>query len=210
MYVGSRDNWIDVIKSWASQAWNSTISSLSMGAIPQERYIIDYVTLDVDELAFEKQMFANSDDVTLTEPRTELMSEPSEIDYNNLKLNAQAKRARLKFIPQQWIMRSHGDVRMRLGRKFKITGNRIPEQANNYILWSTGTTYNIGDKVKRSVGGVYYVYQSIKDGDGNPPETSPIYWANLNESVCQQVVHTIDSSGYTMSVTGVRKFVFSE
>ena len=62
MYVGSRDNWMDVIKSWASQAWNSTVSSLTGNNVPVERYVIDYVTLDIDELAFEKQMFANSDD----------------------------------------------------------------------------------------------------------------------------------------------------
>jgi hypothetical protein len=210
MYVAVRDNWMDTIKSWASQVWNSSLASLFQGAIPQERYIIDYVTLDIDELAFEKQMFANSDNTTISEPRTEFMSEPNEIDYDNLKLNAQAKKARKKFIPQQWVIKSQGDVRMRLGKKFKITGSRIPEQANNYILWSTGTTYNIGDKVKRSVGGVYYVYQAIKSGSGNTPETSPVYWMNLNESICQQVSHNIDSSGYTMTVTGVRKFVYSE
>ena len=51
-------------------------------------------TLDIDELAFEKQMFANSDDVTVTEPRTELMSEPNEIDYNNLKIKCKGKKGK--------------------------------------------------------------------------------------------------------------------
>jgi hypothetical protein len=219
MYIGSRDNWKDVIQSWASQAWASTLSNLSANNIPLERFVIEYVTLDIDELAFEKQMFANSDDVTLTEPRTELMSEPNEIDYNNLKLNAKAKKARKKFIPQQWYIRSHGDVRMRLGKKFKITGKRVPDNPDLYELWyPTGltpsggsTNYAIGTKVKRNVGGVDSVYQSIKyPNQAKIPESQPTYWINLNESVCQQVVHTIDSSGYTMSVTGVRKFVYSE
>jgi hypothetical protein len=213
MYVGSRDNWMDTIKSWASQAWNSTISSLSLGAIPQERYVIDYVTLDIDELAFEKQLFTNSDDVTLSEPRTELMSEPNEIDYDNLKLNAKAKKARKEFVPQQWHIRSHGDVRMRLGKKFKITGKRVPENPDLYSTWyptGSNTNYAIGTKVKRTVGGVDMVYQSIKyPNQAKTPESQPTYWINLNESVCQQVVHTIDSSGYTMAVTGVRKFVYS-
>ena len=212
MYVGNRDNWQDVIKSWASQAWASTLSSFSANIIPEERFVIDHVTLDIDELAFEKQMFANSDDVTLTEPRTELMSEPNEIDYNNLKLNAKAKKARKKFVPQQWHIRSHGDVRMRLGKKFKITGKRVPENPDLYSAWvATPTNYTVGTKVKRNVGGVDSVYQSIKEPNiAKIPESQPTYWINLNESVCQQVVHTIDSSGYTMSVTGVRKFVYSE
>jgi hypothetical protein len=212
MYIGNRDNWMDVIKSWASQAWASTLSSLSANNIPKERFVVEYVTLDIDELAFEKQMFANSDDTTVAEPRTELMSEPNEIDYNNLKLNAKAKKARKKFVPQQWHIRSHGDVRMRLGKKFKITGKRVPDNPDLYSAWVvTPTNYTVGTKVKRNVGGVDSVYQSIKEPNiSKIPESQPTYWINLNESVCQQVVHTIDSSGYTMSVTGVRKFVYSE
>ena len=212
MYIGNRDNWMDVIKSWASQAWASTLSSLSANNIPKERFVIEYVTLDIDELAFEKQMFANSDDTTIAEPRTELMSEPNEIDYNNLKLNAKAKKARKKFVPQQWHIRSHGDVRMRLGKKFKITGKRVPDNPDLYSAWvATPTNYTVGTKVKRTVGGVDTVYQSVKEPNiAKIPESQPTYWINLNESVCQQVVHTIDSSGYTMSVTGVRKFVYSE
>lgn len=214
MYVGSRDNWMDVIKSWASQAWSSTVSSLTANNVPVERFVIDHVTLDIDELAFEKQMFANSDETTVTEPRTELMSEPNEIDYNNLKLNAKAKKARKKFVPQQWHIRSHGDVRMRLGKKFKITGKRVPENPDLYNTWyptGSNTNYAVGTKVKRTVGGVDTVFESIKyPNQAKIPESQPTYWINLTESVCQQVVHTIDSSGYTMAVTGVRKFVYSE
>ena len=102
--------------------------------------------------------------LTVTEPRTELMSEPNEIDYDNLKLNAKAKKARKKFVPQQWHIRSHGDVRMRLGKKFKITGKRVPENPDLYSAWvPTPTNYTVGTKVKRNVGGIDIVYQSIKD-----------------------------------------------
>jgi hypothetical protein len=104
---------------------------------------------------------------------------------------------------------------MRLGRKFKITGSRVPENVDNYELWyPTGltpsggsTNYAIGTKVSR--GG--YVWQSIKyPNQAKIPETEPTYWLNLNESVCHEVVHHIDASGYTMNVSGVRKFVYSE
>ena len=51
--------------------------------------------------------------------RTEFMSEPNEIDYDNLKLNAQAKKARRKIYKlNNGYLKSQGDVRMRLGKKF--------------------------------------------------------------------------------------------
>ena len=125
-----------------------------------------------------------------------------------------AKKARKKFVPQQWHIRSHGDVRMRLGKKFKITGKRVPENPDLYNTWyptGSNTNYAVGTKVKRTVGGVDTVFESIKyPNQAKIPESQPTYWINLTESVCQQVVHTIDSSGYTMAVTGVRKFVYSE
>ena len=130
LYIGSRDTWLDTIKQWASQAWSSSLNFLFGEVAPLERFVVDYTTLDIDELAFEKQLYANSDDVSLTDPRTQLMSEVQEIDYNNLKINAKAKKARAKFISQQWHILSHGDVRMRLGRKFKITGSRVPENVD--------------------------------------------------------------------------------
>ena len=210
LYIGSRDTWLDTIKQWASQAWSSSLNFLFGEVAPLERFVVDYTTLDIDELAFEKQLYANSDDVSLTDPRTQLMSEVQEIDYNNLKINAKAKKARAKFISQQWHILSHGDVRMRLGRKFKITGSRVPENVDNYTAWyptGVGTNYAIGAKVSR--GG--YVWQSIKyPNQAKTPETETTYWLNLNESTCHEVVHHIDASGYTMNVSGVRKFVYSE
>jgi len=216
MYTGSRDGWIDQLSSWASQIYKGTehfvTQNLGDLKIPIERVIMDHATLDIDELAFEKQLFVNSDDTAVTNARTVLMNDSSEIDYENLKMNAKAKKAREKFVNQQWHLKAHGDVRMKLGHSFKITGARIPENPDNYIAWvASPTNYTVGSKVKRTVGGVTSVYQSIKQPNiAKIPESQPTYWINLNESVCANVSHVINSEGYTMNVLGVRKFVYSE
>ena len=71
MYTGSRDGWIDQLSSWASQIYKGTehfvTQNLGDLKIPIERVIMDHATLDIDELAFEKQMFANSDNTTISE-----------------------------------------------------------------------------------------------------------------------------------------------
>tara|TARA_B110000495_G_C23040896_1_gene624262 strand:+ start:1657 stop:5307 length:3651 start_codon:yes stop_codon:yes gene_type:complete len=216
MYVGSRDGWINQLSSWATQIYKGTQHFVSQNLgdlkIPIERTVIDHVTLDIDELAFEKQLYANSDDTAVTNARTKLMSDSSEIDYENLKMNARAKKAREQFVNQQWHLKAHGDVRMKLGHSFKITGARVPENPDNYSAWVVSpTNYTIGSKVKRTVGGVTSVYQSIKQPNiAKIPESQPTYWINLNESVCANVSHVINSEGYTMNVLGVRKFVYSE
>lgn len=203
MYTGVRDHFLDTISSWAKQTSNNTLSYYSRGGIPPESFIVDHVTLDIDELAFEKQLFANSDDVKNHDARTELVNVSHESDYLNLKGRAKGEKARKQFVNQQWHMLAHGDVRMRLGKKFKVTGSRVPEQAINYNAW-LGVTYNKGDKV--SLNG--YAYQSLRDNNsGNSPDVSPQWWINLNESVCADVKHIIDNDGYTMQVLGVRKFV---
>ena len=209
MYVGVRDHFIKTLTSWMTQVGSYLLSAVTVGLINQGEFVIDTVTLDIDELGFEKQLYANSDDVAVPNARTELDHLSEENDYLNLKGRAQASKARKKFVNQEWHILAHGDVRMRLGEKFKITGDRVPENANNpnYIAWVvTPKIYSIGDKVTR--GG--FVWQSLQNLNiAKIPESSPEWWQNLNESVCAEVKHVIDNDGYTMQVLGVRKFIFT-
>jgi hypothetical protein len=207
MYVGVRDNFVETITAWAKQVGNNLLSFFTAGGIPHERYIIDHVHLDIDELAFEKQLYANSDDTTIATARTEIAHLSQETDYLNLKARAKGEKGRKQFVNQQWHMLGHGDVRLRLGQKFKAIGSRVPEQPSNYSAWvPTPTVYSKGDKVSR--GG--YVWQSLRDvNSAKTPEDEPQWWVNLNESVCAEVKHIIDGNGYTMQILGVRKFVFS-
>lgn len=120
--------------------------------------IIKTAKLAIDELNFEKQLYVNSDDVQITDARTELEHFISETDYLNAKSRAQAFRERKKFVNQAWFMKAHGDVRARFGEKFIASGPRVP-------------------------GGT-------------------------QELVFNEVKHIIDSDGYFLEFTGVRKFVF--
>jgi len=210
MYTGVRDNFAKSVESWAKQIGSHALNTISFGLIPLERHVVDYVTLDIDELAFEKNLYANSDDTAVSDARTDIESHNTETDYLNLKQKARGVKARKQFIPQEWYVLAHGDVRMRIGEKFHITGSRVPEQATGmgYPVW-TGITFDKGDKVTKNG----YVWRSLQDNnsgnDPTDPDDGSLWWANMNESVCAEVKHIINSDGYTMSVTGVRKFVYS-
>ena len=127
----------------------------------------------------------------------------------NLKQKARGVKARKQFIPQEWYVLAHGDVRMRIGKKFHITGSRVPEQASIVNNPWGATTYAKGVKVTKNG----YVWRSLQNNNGGNDPTDPddgaLWWANMNESVCAEVKHIINSDGYTMSVTGVRKFVYN-
>ena len=204
MYIGVRDHFVQTLEQWAHQIGSFALAGITLGAIKQGSLVIDHVHLDIDELGFEKQLFANSDDTKIATARTEIGHLASETDYLNLKGRAQGEKARKEFVNQQWHMLAHGDVRMRLGQTFKITGSRVPEQISNYSAFNAGTTYAKGDKV--ALGG--FVYQSLQDNNLGNAVTLEQWWTNLNESVCAEVKHIIDSDGYTMQILGVRKFVF--
>ena len=208
MYTGVRDQFMDSVTSWAKQIGNHLLSSITLLGIPKENYIVNYVTLDIDELAFEKNLYVNSDDTAVSNARTEMESHSTETDYLNLKQKSKGVKARKQFIPQQWYVMAHGDVRMRFGKKFHITGSRVPEQANIVNNPWTGATYSKGDKVTKNG----YVWKSLQNNNSGKDPTSndgPLWWANMNESVCHEVKHIINSDGYTMGVTGVRKFVYN-
>lgn len=207
MYVGMRDATIDILSKWASQASNYALRAILGPIIPTEDYVVDNVTIDIDELAFEKQLIVNSDDTHITNARTEIYSEQSEVDYINAKNRAVARRARKKFINQSWHLKAQGDVRMNFGETFSVRGSRIPEQTTNNDQWSSTTDYVIGNKVS------YFgtVYQAIQSGKNINPIVSTFntkYWMDLNSMVCAEVRHIIDSDGYTMDILGVRKFVY--
>lgn len=159
----------------------------------------------IDDLHFEKEQIANSDDVALADPRTSIEHLSTENDYLNLKDRAIARQARHRFFPQIWHIRSTGDVRLRFGQSFTVTGSRVPEQPANNLAWDETTSYIIGDKV--SFGG--FVYQSLTANLNQQPDTNPDDWENLNKSVIAEVKHIYDHDGYHCEIAGFRKFTVS-
>jgi len=136
LYVGNQfpDFVKNIAEQMAGQAFNLLISINSS----QEKYqatdlLVNNTRLAVDELHFEKQLYANSDRVKITNARTELAHLASEVDYLNLRLRAQAVRERRKFVEQAWFMQAHGDARLRFGEKFTAEGPRVPSGTQDLI-----------------------------------------------------------------------------
>ena len=92
------------------------------------------VRLEVDELHFEKQAYANSDRAPVPDARTVLDHLAQEVDYVNLQIRAQATKGRRLFVEQAWYMQAHGDVRLRFGEKFVATGPRVPNGSQDLVV----------------------------------------------------------------------------
>lgn len=159
----------------------------------------------IDDLHFEKELLATSSDTSIENARTEVKYVGNEVDYVNLKTRAKARVARQKFFPQTVHIRTSGDVRLRFGQSFKVSGSRVVENPNNYPDWSIGQSYVIGDKVDY----LGYTYQALTNNTNQIPLNSPNDWENLNKYVVSNVKHKFNHDGYFCEVAGFRKFVVS-
>ena len=95
-------------------------------------------------------------------------------------------------------------MNMKLGHRFRVTGDRVPYNPDNYTAWSTTATYTLTSDPVEYNG---FSWKSVANVNlGNTPEGST-EWVCLNELICEEVNHIIDHEGYTMEVFGKRKFV---
>lgn len=141
-YDGGIDSWWDEFNQTAQQAGAVFVNmaltiddALGTNVLDQFfadrkseqlNYMIRQSTIAIDNLHYIKELVANSDDTRVSNVRTSIAIVNNEEDYENLKVIARARRTRLTFLPQYWHMRSIGDVRMRVGQKFTVTGDRVP------------------------------------------------------------------------------------
>ena len=94
-----------------------------------------------------------------------------ESDYNNVLSQAQGVLARRKFFPQRWDVKALGDTRMKLGKSFTITGERVPyneddEQTMNLVC--TRVQHNIsGDGYYMEIQGIRKFV--LESGDTDQP-----------------------------------------
>jgi len=150
-------------QGWSS-VWNGALQVLNGSAAASTLLSafntnneLDYGTLALDEFYFIKELYVNSSDSILQDPRMTIEFDDSEPDYYNAKSKAQAIMLRDQYYPLFTTYEATGDVRMKFGQTFTVSGSRV-------------------------VGG-------------------------SDTLVCSEVTHTIDKTGYHMSVTGVKKFV---
>ena len=161
-------------------------------------------TIAIDDLYYVKELVVNSDSTTVTNGRTSVEYNGTENDYIIAKALAIGKRERLSFYPQFWHFRSIGNVKIRVGQNFTVTGDRIPDNADQYQVWNAGTAYNAGE----SVGFNGIAYRALTGTSaGQSPTSNPTLWDNLNLLACSSIKHIVDGNGYHIEVDGRRKFI---
>ena len=226
IYVGGTSIWSDMlvqglmqvggflvdIADRIVQGFNGISTLVSTGNVNnfkvdetlKSNYIIRQSTLAIEDLHFVKDLMVNSDNSRVQNARTVVEHMGNEEDYINAKLFAVSRKARLSFFPQQWHLRSIGNVSMRLGHRFRIKGDRIPYNPSSYYAYDGFTAYTPNSSPVSYNG---YSWQCIKSNTGVIPENNPIFWNCLNELICEEVKHIIDHEGYVMEVFGKRKFI---
>tara|TARA_R110002020_G_scaffold220247_3_gene428174 strand:+ start:1523 stop:4888 length:3366 start_codon:yes stop_codon:yes gene_type:complete len=147
-YAGGTNTWWDYIEQGFKQAgasvWNILVeihdaivsagtqsdgdSYLELNKDKESNhanFLIRQTSIALDDFHFVKELYVNSDDTALDRGRTEVETY-SDVDYLNCKQYARSRKARLSFFPQQWHIRALGNVKIRLGHKFKVKGDRVP------------------------------------------------------------------------------------
>ena len=222
-YNGGFDEWWDWATQFAEQfkmnfyniyalSHNAYVNASAQSKLNKhEKMPIGYsmirqATIAIDDIHYKKQLVANSDPNVVSNPRTKVENFGHVEDYITLKILARSQRERESFYPQFWHLKAIGDVRMRVGKSFKVKGDRIPEHPDTFSNWASSTAYSSGDKVTYN-GYTWRAIQNVPSNIGSPSTSTKSYWENLNELSCAEVTHTIDDSGYHMEITGRRKFI---
>ena len=115
---------------------------------------IDRAKLAIADLRYIKELYVNSENVNVGDARTEIFTKETEIDYNTAKLSAQGRRERTKFFPQTIHIRAFGDVRLRVGHRFVISGDKVPGGTQEMVVQSIkhiidGSSYKMDIEAKR-------------------------------------------------------------
>lgn len=200
-----------VFNNWLAEQ-NVEWDGKPLEKMPMAYAIHGQATVAIDNLHYDKELTVNSDDEFVKNARTSSNFHGNISDYITLKAMSKSQRERESFYPQFWNLRSIGDVRMRVGKSFKVKGDRMPnmtdmidpDDGSPIDDWVYNNNYSHKQRVKYNG----YVYQAIVSSNQNhQPDTSPTWWTNLNELACAEVRHIIDHTGYHMEVQGRRKFI---
>ena len=123
-------NVASIGQSFAVGVQNLFIATEDPGLI----FDIDRVKLAISDLRYVKELYVSSEDTTVSGARMDLINRESEVDYQTAKLAAQGQRERTKFFPQTLHIRSFGDVRLRIGHRFLVTGDKVPGGTQELVV----------------------------------------------------------------------------
>lgn len=109
----------------ALQILNGSAAAGALASAFNTNNELDYGTLALDEFYFIKELYVNSSDTVLTDPRVTVEYDDSEPDYYNAKAKAQAISLRDQYYPLFTTYEATGDVRMKFGQTFTVSGTRV-------------------------------------------------------------------------------------
>ncbi|KKL10510.1 hypothetical protein LCGC14_2555110, partial [marine sediment metagenome] len=110
------------------------LDTLTLGEDSPIKFDIDFAKLAISDLRFTKELFVNSEDSEVPDGRTQLINRESEVDYQTAKFAAQGHRERTKFFPQTQHLRAFGDVRLKVGNRFIVTGDKVPGGTQEMVV----------------------------------------------------------------------------
>jgi hypothetical protein len=118
------------------------------------QFDIDHSDISISDLRYIKELYVNSEEDNVTDARTTLINRETEFDYQTAKFTAQGHRERTKFFPQSIHVRSFGDVRIKLGHRFLLQGDKVPGGEQEMVVQQVkhiidGTSYKMEIEAKR-------------------------------------------------------------
>jgi len=132
LYVGVYDEWFKQLSQATEQVGHNILEffdNILKGnpQAPSLDAVTDHSKIALDELHFDKELYVLSNKSPVLNGRVILERDESIDDYDDGTAKAQAIGARKEFFPQFWFITARGDVRLKLGQKFTITGPRVPD-----------------------------------------------------------------------------------
>jgi hypothetical protein len=133
LYAGNFDDWFKQLTQFATQLGYNLFDEFANNFFGQNDQddktlfaIVDHTKIALDELHFVKELYTLSDKNIVNDARIILERDESITDYNQGTAKATAISLRKTFFPQFQFVKARGDVRMKLGQRFTITGPRVP------------------------------------------------------------------------------------
>lgn len=125
-YNGAQDFMLDTITEHVTQAFANGVGVVTGGLIDISDHIIDHAKIAVTDIHFLKDAYVSSEDAEHPDSRQILTVLPEQSDYVDMKSIAKKTKTRRQFHPQFHTVDCWGDVRLRVGQRFKRRGASIP------------------------------------------------------------------------------------
>lgn len=124
-YTGAQNFFLATLTEHVTQAL-ANLAFYTGGLIDITDHIIDHASITITDMHFLKDAYVSSEDVEVDDSRQKLIVLPGQSDYVDMKSIAKKKKSRLQFHPQFHLVDCWGDVRLRVGTRFKRRGLNIP------------------------------------------------------------------------------------